>query len=287
MSRAGFAGQTDTNSVSWIDPISPLPAEFSPHNLFNRLFGTDFHPEDEVRDARLSVLDVVAEDTRALKKKLGSRDKQRLDAHLDGIRSIENKLVAAPPVCVMPEDPGDFPPLTNNNEQLEELAHAMADLLAHALACDLTRVFDFRFTQMLADTYFWQLDSMEGFHTLTHVDATQEEVGPILAFVMDNFAYLFQKLAEVDEGASRLIDSCAIYCASEVAEGYTHDYMDMPIMLAGSAGGRIRTGYHYRSTTNENTSLVPFTLLKAIGSPVESFGENEGRVDTTLSAIEA
>ena len=285
ISKAGFGGVQDLNSVSWIDPISPLPAEFSPHNLFERLFGVGFNPDEELRDSRLSVLDVVARDTIELQNKLGSNDKQRLEAHLDGIRAIENKLTTAPPVCVMPEDPGDFPPLTNNNEQLSEIARAMADLITHAFACDLTRVFDFRFHQMLADTYFWQLDSMEGFHTLTHVDIEQTTVTPILTFVMDHLAYLMERLASVQEGTRRLLDRCIIYGTSDVAEGYSHDYRDMPIILAGNADGRIRSGLHHRANA-ENASLVPFTLLKAIGSPVTSFGENQGLVSTTLSAIE-
>jgi hypothetical protein len=285
VSKQGFGGMQDTNSVSWIDPISPLPAEFSPHNLFERLFGAGFNPDEELRDSRLSVLDVVAQDTLALQDKLGSSDKQRLEAHLDGIRAIENKLVTTPPVCVLPEDPGDFPPLTNNNEQLSEIAMAMADLITHALACDLTRVFDFRFHQMLADTYFWQLDSMEGFHTLTHVDVEQTQVTPILTFVMDHLAYLMQKLAAVQEGTQRLLDRCVIYGTSDVAEGYSHEYRDMPIIIAGSGGGKLRTGLHHRSNA-ENACMVPYTLLKAIGSPVASFGEGPGLVTSTLSAIE-
>lgn len=286
VSKQGFGGVQDTNSVSWVDPISPLPAEFSPHNLFERLFGAGFNPDEELRDSRLSVLDVVARDTIALQQRLGSVDKQRLEAHLDGVRAIENKLVSSPPVCVLPSNPGDFPPLTNNNEQLAEIAHAMADLLTHAIACDLTRVFDFRFHQMLADTYFWQVESMEGFHTLTHTDIEQTTVTPILTFVMDQLAYFLERLASVQEGAQSLLDRVVIYGTSDVAEGYSHEYRDMPIIIAGHGNGSIRTGIHYRSQ-GENTSMVPFTLLKAIGAPVDSFGENAGLVTTTLSAIEA
>ncbi|MEM6989480.1 MAG: DUF1552 domain-containing protein [Myxococcota bacterium] len=285
VSEAGFNLQPDTASVSWIDPVSPLPAEFSPQQLYERLFSAGVDPDTSFTDSRLSVLDVVAADAGALRGRLGAVDRARLDAHLEGIRAIEHRLQATPPACAVPGDPGDPQPDAANNEPIGARSRLMSDLVALALVCDLTRVFNFRFTAQLADTFFSEIGAPETYHTMTHNAARTAEVGEVLAFTMQEMAYLLQRLAETPEGDGTLLDHSIVYGTSELAEGLTHEVVDMPVLVAGGGNGRLRPGVHVRSHDQRSTSIVPFTLLRAAQCDVESFGEGEGMTTETLDAL--
>ena len=94
--------------MAWIDPQSPLPAEHSPVALWNRLFSGGVQGTDgpgALVDARRSVLDVVKQDTVALQARLGATDRMRLEAHLDGLRDLENLLDFDLNGCMVPEMP--------------------------------------------------------------------------------------------------------------------------------------------------------------------------------------
>lgn len=284
VSQVGFGVVPDTSSVAWEDPVSPLPAEFSPHALFMRLFGDEVADSAEAA-ARVSMLDVVMEDAAALQTRLGAGDRTRLEAHLDGLRAIEQRLQMVAPTCPDAADPGDFPNDDVNAEPLVEISQAMSELLVVAMSCDLTRVFNFRFSPSAADTYFYPTGATETHHVMTHNPAYQDDVAEIVHFTMQQLAYLLQRCRQTEDGDATLLDRMAVYCLSEVAEGLTHATVDMPVLVAGRANGALRTGQHYRSPNQENTSRLPLTLLRALGIDIETFGAGVGKASDSLSAL--
>ncbi|MEM6989477.1 MAG: DUF1552 domain-containing protein [Myxococcota bacterium] len=195
VSKVGFGGQPDTASVSWEEPVSPLPAEFSPHALYQRLFG-DVLADASFLEARRSVLDVVREDTLDLRAKLGAPDRIRLDAHLDGLRAIEQQLVAIAPSCALPDSPHVLPDQPLANEPLVERATALSDLLVVALSCDLTRVFNFRYSPSAADTYFHPVGAAEAHHVMSHDGGQLEGLQQIVEFIMGQLGYFLQRLSD-------------------------------------------------------------------------------------------
>lgn len=280
VSRAGVLGNSDDYSCSWRDG-NLLPAESSPAALFGRLF-TGFTPDDSERQGRLSVLDAVLADADRLHGKLGSADRVRLDAHLDALRELEVRIEAEPPACQIPTAPVDPP--DGGGEPLQARSDLLADIIATAMICDLTRVFTIRFSQALADTVFADVGAAEGHHTLSHANTSVH--ASTVAFTMQRFAYLVKKLADTPEGEGRLLDSCALLATTELGNGFDHSVEDMPIVVAGQAGGTLRTGFHHRES-GTRSSIVPFTLLQAVGVPITSFGDGMGRVETPLTAIQA
>jgi hypothetical protein len=277
VATAGEAGAFARGDISWNGPGSVNPAEQSPAALFERLFQRQL--------MRKSVLDLVAADAAKLQQRVGAADRQRLEAHLDGIRQLEGQLAALPPACIAPLRPGTFP-IVAGREQLEAVNRAMADLLALALACDLTRAFTFQFTARKSDALFWQVGASNGLHTLTHnEDLPQPQVHATVVFTMQQLAYLIGKLRGLPEGAGTLLDRCAILATSEHSEGFTHSTNEMPVLVFGRAGGALRTGLHYRSTTAENTSSVGLTLLRAVGVPADAFGADAGWTQSELGAL--
>jgi hypothetical protein len=287
---------TTLSYLSHNGPDNPNPPEYDPAKLFDRLFGADFMPMPSQavqvsRRLRKSVLDVVAEDVTGLQSRVGLSDRRRLDQHLANIRAIEGRLgtdagSSSLGVCSAPVRPSPIAD-ENGQEKIAERMKAMSDLTAIALACDQTRVFSILFTGSVGSTVFWQVGTDVGHHSLSHDEPGDQ---PLLhkstVFTMEQFATLLGALDGVAEGAGTVLDNCGILASSDVADGREHSIEDYPILVAGRAGGALRSGLHYRGDGG-NTSEVLLTLLRSVGLPLSEFGDAGGRVSQGCTAIEA
>ncbi|QRK06844.1 DUF1552 domain-containing protein [Archangium violaceum] len=284
--------------ISHKGPDQPLQPEYNPAALFTRLFsGFSPAPEPQVdpRAAlRASVLDAVREDAKRLQVRLGSTDRARLDAHLTSISELRQQILALPPqytqACTQPQ------PVTQTNrdsggkEPLEQVSKTMSDLLVLAWACDLTRVASYMFSGGVCATVFHMLGQSRGNHDLTHDPdpSAQDQVHASVVWVVKQFAYLLERLKATPEAGGNLLDNSCLLLTSDVAEGYAHSTTDYPILVAGRAGGYLKSpGVHVRSTSKENTSNVLLTCLKAVGTGVASVGGDSGYSDTECTAIKA
>jgi hypothetical protein len=161
----------------------------------------------------------------------------------------------------------------------------MVDLLAMALACDQTRVVAHWFSDPIGNVLYD--GATEGHHSTTHNETgDQPQVNSITTQILDEFAYMVEKLASIPEADGTLLDNCAILATSEVSLGQTHSIDDIPIVIAGSACGSLRTGVHLRSYNQENTSKVMLSLVRAMDIPAASFGEGDGEATDGLGDIE-
>ena len=294
--RSIEVGAQPSEGLSYNGPYSKNPIETSPYALFERLFGAGFYaPGDEpILDPtiglRRSVLDVVMGDANRLNGQLGAADRIRLEQYLDGIRALEfqlAKLEEDPPnlaACSKPEQPNESFPDIDGRPQLSAIHRAIVDVMVMALACDQTRVFSDCFTYPINNVLF--PGATAGHHQLTHDEpGDQPEVHSIVLQVMDEFRYLVEQLNSVPEGEGTLLGNCAILGTTDVSEGRTHSLEDFPILTAGSAGGVLRQGYHYRSPTGENASTLMMSLLQAMGLSVAEFGAEDAKATSPLSAI--
>ena len=291
---------TTLHYLSHNGPDSFNPPEYNPVNVFNRLFGTDFVPPmggtpvvDVSKTLRKSVLDAVLADMNTLKGRVGATDKVRLDSHMNNIRSLENRLVPATPTlppgstaCVRPAQPTK--PSTSGGEPIKATNKAMSDLIAMALACDQTRVFSVMFSGSVGYTVFSDIGITTGHHDLTHDEAgDQPQVQASTVYTMEQFAVLLAALKAIPEGAGNLLDSCAILASSDTADGRDHSITNYPILVAGSAGGKLKfPSVHYKSN-GENTTMVLLSILRSVGLSLTEFGTGGGRVTTSCTAIEA
>jgi hypothetical protein len=284
-------------SLSRNDANSVNPAETSPHALFQRVFGPEFVMPGDTPIAnptiglRKSVLDAVIADANRLQSTLGATDKARLDQHLTGIRSLElrlKKLQENPPslaACKLPMAPKDAYPDVDGRPPISEITRAMADILAMAIACDQTRVFSLWMTSPVSNILFNGAPS--GHHQLTHDEPSpQPEVAKILLQVMTELNYFLKAFDSIAEGTSTLLDHCAILATTDCSYGRQHLLDEYPLIVAGTANGALRSGLHYRSPSQENTSRLMLTLARAVGLTLPSFGAAEGKSDSGLSAIE-
>jgi hypothetical protein len=293
-----FKGEgLNTRALSHNGMGSPNMAETSPQAVFDRLFTMPATtPTPDARPFpsaahRKSVLDLVSEQARSLRQRLGAADQVRIDEHLEAIRGIELRLAAMPPTtttaCQPPTRPSQAsPPIRDPDMVLHN--ELMVDLTAMALACDLTRVFTFRHHGWTDDPVFSDLGATDSHHNLTHNEAgNQPVVHAITVFTMGQLAKLIERLRSVTIGAGTLLDHAAIMAYSEVGEGQSHSLDDIPILTIGRAGGALKTGLYHRSTTRESATMVNLTMMRAVGMQVESFGEGPNRVTEPVSAVMA
>ena len=108
-----------------------------------------------------------------------------------------------------------------------------------------------------------------------------------LVSIVQGYAQLVSALRAIPEGDGTLLDNTILLGTTDVSYGRTHQIDEFPMLIAGTGCGSLKTGFHYRSTTNENTSLVSLSILQAMGVQVAEFGVDAGRVDRGLSEIEA
>jgi hypothetical protein len=276
------------------------PSEVSPLALYTRVFGSGFRdpndaefvPDPEVI-LRKSAISAVGEDRKRLERELGSHDRHRLDAYLTALRQLEHKLAVQltepPPLaaCVVPGAPAE----TEVSAEIGEAIHnheLMAELLALALACDQTRVFNMVFSYGASNLH--KTGDTTGHHQLTHEELVDGELGfqPQATFFVDRsmeaWATFVGKLASIGEGAGTLLDNCLVMAHSETSFAKVHDVVGLPVMTAGRAGGRLATGQHIMGTKDPVTR-IGLAMQQLMGLPVERWGIGSMETDKPVGEL--
>jgi hypothetical protein len=285
---------------------APNPCIYSCRDAFNRLFGgapaapmtgttspPAPGPADTAAKMRKSILDTVIADTSELQAQLGSTDRARLDQHLTGIREIENRLAlmgqigpTTPAAGCHPATPPD-PTLVGRAESYDIrgtlVNKTMSDLVALALACDITRVFVVQFVKPGSHIVVSSLGVTE-YHAITHSEWTGPRVRGVVNLFMTELNVFINAIKALPEGSGSVIDNCAIMATCDCNQGPMHGSDDYPILMFGKAGG-LKAGIHYRSATAENACLVPVTMAAAVGANVMPFGNGDALVTQPMSAL--
>lgn len=266
-------------TLSWHGPGYAAPAEKDPAKVFELLFGK---PKASYR----SVLDVVGEDANRLRRTLGGSDRQKLGEFLDSVRGIEQRIERARARSSdgepqraeqIPQARGGIP------EERGEYIRLMGDMIAVAFQQDLTRVATLLIDPERWDTprmYHGLFDRPENHHVLTHTkgDEAKEKLRRIDRFHVEQFAYLVGRLSEIPEGDGSLLDHCLIALGSGMGDGRVHDYNNLPVVTAGSLGGRWNTGVHHRFDGKVPLANLWLTLLQSAGIEEDRFADSTGTV---------
>jgi len=243
--------------------------------VFDRLFA-GFDPQataDQVRKRRLynkSILDYVVEDSGKLKTKLGTRDQQKIEEYLEGIRALELAISGMDDatLCGVPDRP-------DTSYAVTQKAQVMADLMVLAMQCDLTRIQTFMLANAGSGRVYDFLGVAQGHHECSHHQGLTENYDRlkiINKWEVEQFAYLLEKMkATTDAEGAPLLDSCSVFFSSEISDGNRHNHDDMPVILAGKGNGEFTTGRHVRYDGRPVANLF-ISMLKANGVTVNSFG---------------
>jgi hypothetical protein len=271
-------------NVAWKSETTPLPPEPNPRLVFERLFGGG-PPEERARnyhlrqDSQRSVLDFVRGEARSLHRQIGPRDQRKLDEYLTSVRDIETRIQREEQFGDVPDPGVDTPP--GIPSAFEEHMRLMYDMLLLAFKTDSTRVATLILAHDGNNRAYPDLGIPEGHHYLSHHqnDATKlDKVARIDAHYMKYFAEFLTKMraTEEEDGTSLLDNSAIVYCCGN-ADGNRHTHENLPVILAGSARGRLDPG-RYLNVPSQPMSNLFLDLLEPIGvDGVTQFGDSDGR----------
>jgi hypothetical protein len=264
-------------------PNNPNPSEYSPSALYRRLFTLPADPGRAL--ARQSVHDVVSSQAERLKQRRGARDVERVEQHLDSIRTLETRIAAGASACAPGAEPVDVPDVYGL-EQIAEKNQVMSDLLALALACDLTRSFSVQFSTCGSGVIFWDVGATDSLHLLCHTEALPQPIVHAATVVtMEHLAVFLRALRDTPEGSGNLLERSSILCTTELTDGWDHGIQEFPILVAGLGNGRLKGGIHYRSTNARNTSDAVLTALHGAGVSLASWGVDAGYTASPITEL--
>jgi hypothetical protein len=261
-------------------------------DLYTKIFGTDFQdpnsatftPDPKIM-VRESVLSSVSEQRKKLEKMVSATD-----------REVEQKLalqLQKPPpaeACTMPSAPAALPAGTDFTDvQLRRTNHrVMSELLAMALACNQTKVFNVVFSESASDLR--HAGNTTGYHQSTHEELIDRSLGyqPVVdAFAtqsMEAWADFVSVLASIKEGDGTLLDNTMVFAHSDVSMAKNHEVRGIPMMTAGKAGGRVRTGIHIAGKGSP-VSCAGLTMQQLMGVPTDAWGIDAMRTNRTIGEL--
>lgn len=274
-----------SNSISWRTETTPNPAEGNPRAVFERLFGgpdKKLSPDALTKRMRYrsSILDRVMDDTRTLQGNLGPTDRRKLDEYLYAIRLVERQIewneqhVAdkAPEMEVPESAPGDY----------AEYARLMFDLQVLAYQTDQVRVSTFMMGMEGSNRAYREVNVSGGHHEISHHlndQAKIDNLREINRYHMEQFSYFLDKMKSTQDGDGSLLDHAVIVYGSGISDGNNHSHNNLPVLVAGSASGRIKTGRHVKYAPETPMTNLYLNVLEYAGCPTDKLGDSNGQLN--------
>ena len=272
-----------THTLSWRSPTQPLPMEWNPRAVFERLFGDSGSTDWKAREARLrqrkSILDSVAEKLASLKSDLGAGDRTKVDEFGDAVRDVERRIqkaeeqsdVALPAV----EQPQGAPPVFEDHLAL------MLDLQLLALQSDLTRVMTFMIGKEQSARPYPQIGVPEAHHPLSHHNDIPEliaHMSKINRYHVELFSKYLAKLRATPDGDGTLLDHVTILYGSGISNSTRHSGDNLPLLVVGGGSGTLKGGRHLAYSNQPTMANLLVTLMDKMGTPVEKIGGSTGKL---------
>jgi hypothetical protein len=293
--------------ISYAGNNTPVTPEGNPWLTYQDLMGLgglDEAVKMQIATRRQSVLDLVEEEFKALKaKNLSQADAQKLEMHADSIRDLEIDMVGNGLIeCALdPARAAEIEAIDPNSVledwQFKTIGLMQLDILAMAIACGATSVGSIQWASGSGGPiYKWDGMNHEfNHHKLSHGntkdDNSGEEVAGYLEMLTqidrwhaEQYRHLLDRLSSYSEGDGTVLDNSAVAWFNELSDGKAHSYLDLPVIIAGGAGGYLKQGHYidliggqdpWVQTHPHNRLLI--TLLNAVGctdngGPVTQFG---------------
>ncbi|MBD3674150.1 MAG: DUF1552 domain-containing protein [Planctomycetaceae bacterium] len=268
-------------NISWKTPTTPTAKEINPRQAFERLFGSGDEKTRKIRMRnRKSILDIVASDANRLKQKLGQTDRQKLDEYFTSIRDIEQRIERAENAPKI--DPPDLNLPAGVPSDLQEHIRLMFDILVVAFETDATRISTFMLANAGSNRSYTNVGVKQGHHSLSHHRNNEEwidHIRKIDGFLIEQYGYFLDRLKATKEGEGNLLDNSMIVYGSGLSDGNRHQHDDLPLIMAGNAGGSISTGRHLQYDVETPMNNLFLSMLDRVGARVDSIGDSNSRLD--------
>ena len=276
------------HNLAWSSPTTPLTPEVNPRMLFERLFGAG-SPKERAQNLALrqqqqrSILDFIQADMNSLTREVSGRDRQKIDEYFTSVRDIEQRIHSAEQSRAGRSQPAVDAPEAGIPGSYTAYVRLMFDMLHLAFQTDATRVATFMISGDGNNREFGEIGVNDGHHNLSHHGNKPdwiEKVTKIDHWYTSQLAYFLEKMENTKDvdGHSLLHNSQIVY-GSGNSDGNRHTHVNLPIILAGRAGGAINPGRYTVFKDEPVTNLYLSMMDRVGGQRMDRFGDSTGRLE--------
>jgi len=275
----GSGGCYYSSTLSFRDAHSPLPMEYNPRKVFLQLFGEGDTAEEREAVTRqtASLLDLIADRTKALQSSLGASDRQLLSNYLDTVREIERRVEKASARDLsnvkIPKSP------VGELDDFDAQVKLMFDLIAIAYQADLTRVISYMMVSEGTNRTYNHIGVPDSFHPLSHHAndlGRIEKLVKVQRYHVERFADFVDKMANTPDGDGSLLDHSLFMYGSNMSNSDRHNNYPLPNILVGGANGRLKGGQFVPNKENTPQANLLLTVLHKAGLEEKSFADSTG-----------
>jgi hypothetical protein len=261
----------------------PIPPRQDPVAAWQELFSEWLRPAGEskkLRSRRQLAMNVVNAELSALESKVARADLPKVQAHREAMSQLEGQLLLPIADCTAPAAPDVKQRSSDAADAVPWLVDRQIDLMVAALSCDLTRIASLQIRPGENDNNPYRfLGVQDEHHTSSHDTSPekQENIAKIYTWYASRFAALVSKLDAVPEGQGSMLDNTLVIWGSELGTGSTHDFSNVPFVVAGGGAHGVQTGRYLsfeRGTTWHNRLIV--SAMRYMGATeIERFGTTD------------
>ena len=274
----GTYGCTVGTTIAFGGPTTPLPMEFNPKKLFQKLFGEGSSEQERAMIANdyKSLLDMVLDEAKDLKKGLGASDQAMLDSYLTSVREIErrvnnseNRDLSAYDLPEMPIGIPDF----------DQHLQLMFDMIALAYQTNMTRITSFMMAAEVSQQAYPHIGIPDAFHPLSHHNnnpTSLNKLSQLQTWHSEMLANFLAKLATMPDGENTVLDNAIFLYGSNMSDSNAHNHFPLPSLVIGKGAGTIRGNQHIKAADHTPLANLHLTLLQRAGITVESHGDSNG-----------
>jgi hypothetical protein len=280
LSCNGFTDNRESvyfDNISWYGHGHVARSIKDPRKVFQRLFNVQEH------QANASVLDLVLADAKDLQTKLGRLDRHKLDEYMDSVRTVEQQIerITKRQVDIRDLDI-EQPEKLWTTMRRDEYIQVMGDLMILALQTDLTRVSTLMVAPERWDTPLMFEDVFDKpirHHGWTHNQKNQQvlhDLEKLDRFHMKQYARLVAKMDAIQEGEGTLLGNMMFTYGSGLSSGMLHVYTNLPTVIAGSAGGLLKTNRHEQHAKGTPIANLWLSMANLMGVKTDKIGDSTG-----------
>lgn len=261
--------------ISWSAATSPVAREIYPRLAFDRVFSNRSHASES-----RSLLDMVMQDIKAMRAKIGKEDQHKLDEYLSSVRSLENRIAFAEKNA-KPLDPkfveANRPP-EGKPTSVEEHQSLMYDIMAMAFQTDRTRIASLMLGRAVSGLNYSFLGEgiTSNHHSISHHSGDEDkkrQYQVINQYHVKKFSQFIAKLKNIKEGEDSLLDHSMVVFISGQRDGNSHNPHNLPVILAGGSKLGIKTGRHIQYDVDHPLCELYVSMLNRFGVATQSFGD--------------
>ena len=266
-----------SGTIAFRTATTPLPMEYSPRKLFQRLFGRGDTPEErkELVEQQASILDMVADDAASLQRQLGTRDRAMLNDYLDTVRELERRVQKTQAQDLSHLKLPNVP--VGNPESFDQTMNLMYDMAALAYQANLTRIMNMMVAAEVSGRTYNNIGVPDAFHAVSHHandPVKKDKLVKIQNYHTKVLAKFLTKLSTTPDGDGSLLDHSIILYGSNMSNSDRHNQFPLPTAFIGGGCGKVKGGQHLRYPDHTPLANALLTMLDRAGVPVDKVGDS-------------